>query len=70
MRSYTLIVYHFLQKELRCPLYFSFPKRFDTVEVLQHHQVNCRDFLAKQSKDARQRLDEKRKEQAKAGGEQ
>jgi len=35
-------------------------KRFDTVEVLQHHQANCRDFQAKQSKDARKRLDEEK----------
>jgi hypothetical protein len=33
-------------------------KRFDTLEVLQHHQANCRDFQAKQSKDARKRLEE------------
>ena len=33
-------------------------KRFDTIEVLQHHQANCRDFQAKQSKEARKRLKE------------
>ena len=33
-------------------------KCFDTVEVLRHHQAKCPDFQAKQSRDARKRLEE------------
>ena len=35
-------------------------KCFDTLEVLQHHQANCRDFQDKQSREARGRLDKER----------
>lgn len=45
-------------------------RRFDTAEVLRHHTTNCKECQAIQDKDARQQLDEERKEQAKAGGEQ